>query len=148
MTLTIRERALAAVEVLLATIPGVAKVGRNVPYALAADELPALLIEDGPERKQAQQSQGSLRIVQQIRISARFLATNQDSIGQAASEWYGKVRTAVGSDYTLGGLVMSVDYDSADEPVFVPGPSNPYGEIAIIFEILREEGELNPFASF
>lgn len=144
---TIRERALEAFNDLLAGIAGVEFASRNFYGTLAADELPALIMYDGADEPRESAPAGVLHIAQGVAVEARFNASTPEQCGPLASEWYGKIRAAVGTNPTLGGLVVVVNFAGADEPVFRSEPGPTFGRFVIGFLIVRQEAELDPFST-
>lgn len=141
-----REEALAAVEVLLKTVPGVAH-HRTPNFTLGVDDLPAVILFDGEEEVEPIEA-NVLNVRTRCSVLCAVRTPGQVGLGTALNELRAKVRTALGSDPTLGGRITLVAYQGCEEPVFVTEEgAPPHALVALNYELWRQEAELDPYQS-
>lgn len=143
--LTQREIVLSAVEVLLREqLPDI-KVLRTPNYVLAGADMPYVLVMDGEDQVEPQAS-GQIDVRTACGIVLGIRARTQETLGTTINALMGRVRKVLGDETTLGGLVVSLDYQGAEEPIYSSDPgSGPQGQIALNYELWRVEDERDPY---
>ncbi len=148
MPLSRREKALAAVEALLRTIPGVNHF-RTPDRVLGADEMPFVSLVDGDDTT-TPLTTDEVAVVTSFAVGLGIRQDNPDeseSLGTRLNALYAQIRQAIGSDYTLGNTVEQVSWVGTTNPNLVADEGPPQVYMEVIYEISRLEPEFNPYAA-
>lgn len=107
MPTPIREQIAAAVKTALSGIAGVT-VYRNRTKEVPENAMPALVLVDGGHDSDQTQSPGHTAYALELTVEGYAKAADDDAIGPALNDLYGKLLAAVMADTTLGGLAIDI----------------------------------------
>lgn len=146
MTLTVREKVLAAFKAKLDLISDVT-VYRNRDVEISSDKMPAINMIDGGHGGQYD-STAIQRIDLPVTIECYTKAETDELLGPAISELYGQVTLQVMSDITLGGLAQEVapgDQPMSDPVIAREKNTPPHAAFELNFVITFFVNPLNPY---
>lgn len=144
MTLSVREDALVRFFEQLRQIDGYT-AARNNPFDVGAGELPALIQMDGGEDVEDTDT-NTLHVRLRVGVVCLVSAARAEQLGPALSDARARVRSALGTDPTLGGLAMIVRYVGCGDPELVPDEgARPTIGMALDFTVELQEAEFDPY---
>lgn len=129
------------------TIPDVTHI-RNLDRELDREEYPAMNLMDGAEQPDRSLSMMGIRVLNMAVSVEIYVRTDGPNVGPALNEALAKLKAAVFTDFTLGGLAWRVDYEGMDDPVMSTEGSGdiPRASAEVGFIIVRQEAELDPYS--
>jgi hypothetical protein len=148
MAVSRREQALAAFMARLDTLSTTFRfIGRWPNHRLAATDLPALAMFDGPESAEPGEV-NTLRCDTTVTVRIVAAADSTGALIPVLNGHLATVRQALGTDPTLGGRVWHVGYAGCDQPELeTEEGSGAAGLLEATFVITRSEHELDPYSA-